>query len=391
MKTRIVVAGGGPAGLAAACLMATEGVDTVVIAPPAPIDPRTVAIMIPALRLLEYVGVWPGALMEKAARLARLRIVDDTGALIPAPDMTFNATDLGQNAFGWNVPLEALVAALKTRAEALGVRIFADRAAHATCGMSGITVATETGEPIEAALCIAADGASSGMRTAAGIETDQWAYDQSALATSFAHSAPHDDESTEYYKKAGPMTTVPMPGGRSGLVWMGRPQMIDALALLPDEDLAAEIQAETHGELGRICDVGPRKVIGMKGLIARRFAARRVLLIGEAAHVVPPIGAQGLNMSLRDAALAADLILAAPDDPGSDRVVASYDAKRRHEVLPRQALIDVMNRSLLAGFMPIESARSAGIWAMHGLGPLRTEVMRLGLADDGALPFAMRV
>ena len=118
-------------------------------------------------------------------------------------------------------------------------------------------------------------------------------------------SISHDYVSTEYHKSAGPFTTVPLPQGRSSLVWMERPARAEALMAMTEKELAAEIQIETHGELGLISNLGPRKSFPMKGLTARQFAKDRLILIGEAAHVVPPIGAQGLNMSLRDAALAA--------------------------------------------------------------------------------------
>jgi 2-octaprenyl-6-methoxyphenol hydroxylase len=127
----------------------------------------------------------------------------------------------------------------------------------------------------------------------------------------------------------------------------------------------------------------------MKGLTARQFAMDRVMLIGEAAHVVPPIGAQGLNMSLRDAALAADLILASKD-AGSDSLMAEYNAMRRAEVLPRQQLIDLMNRSLLLGLLPLEGARALTLSALHYIGPLKRLVMQQGLQPSHNLPFAMR-
>lgn len=388
---RVIVAGGGPAGLAAACLLASEGIETALIAPEPVDDPRTVAAMVPAIRLLKYIGIWPDSLAADSEPLRKLRIVDDSGSLLTSPEIVFDAKELGEEAFGWNIPLRALTRVMRKRAADLGVDIKMAPAVAASFNSQSVRVKLADGKAVEGPVCLAADGRGSVLRNAAGIPVDTWAYEQTALATSFGHSAPHDGISTEYYKQAGPMTTVPMPGLRSSLVWMDRPGRIDALMRMPDAELASEIQAETHGELGRISAVGPRKAVPMSGLTARRFAARRIMLIGEAAHVVPPIGAQGLNMSLRDAALAVDLILAARDDPGGDAVIEAYDAKRRHEVVPRQQLIDLMNRSLILDIMPLEGARTAALWSLHKLQPLRREIMRLGLADDAALPFAMRV
>ncbi len=152
---------------------------------------------------------------------------------------------------------------------------------------------------------------------------------------------------------------------------------------------AAEIQIACHGELGLVSDTGPRKSFPMRGLVARRFAGNRTLLIGEAGHVVPPIGAQGLNMSLRDAAQAADLILASAD-PGADAVMRDYDTLRHGDIEPRQFMIGLMNHSLLSGFLVMEGARAAGLALLQNFAPLRHFVMRRGLGTAGALPHAMR-
>ena len=223
----------------------------------------------------------------------------------------------------------------------------------------------------------------------AGIRTNSWSYDQSALATSFAHSGPHDGISTEYHKAAGPFTTVPLPRNRASLVWLERPARAAELMALPDADLAREIQLACHGELGLVSDIGPRKLFPMQGLVARDFARNRTLLIGEAAHVVPPIGAQGLNMSLRDAAQAAELI-AEHDDPGHPDVLHEYDTLRRRDVQPRQQAIDLTNRSLLSGFFPLEAGRAAGIALLSRFAPLRRYVMQQGLAPVSGLPRIMR-
>jgi 2-octaprenyl-6-methoxyphenol hydroxylase len=180
-----------------------------------------------------------------------------------------------------------------------------------------------------------------------------------------------------------------MPGNRSALVWMERRQRAEEVMKLSDEDAATEIQLTTHGELGLISNVGPRRAFSMQGLVARCFAARRTILIGEAAHVVPPIGAQGLNMSLRDAAQAAEIISFA-DDPGGSEALTEYDALRRRDVQPRLHAIDLMNRSLLADFLPMAAGRMLGLALISSFGPLRQFVMRQGLAPEGSLPLSMR-
>lgn len=391
----VIVAGAGPAGLVAACLAAARGFATAMVTGPESTrpDPRTVALMMPSLAVLEAAGLWPGALIEIAAPLRKLRLVDDTGAFIVAPELVFSAREAGLEAFGWNIPLAVLKPALDARARALGVRFH--RASVSGCTVKGglAGLALDDGETLLSRLVLAADGRHSPLRRAAGIGTVAWSYEQTAIAVSFAHSRPHHGISSEYHKESGPFTTVPLPGNRSSLVWMERPARAAALMALDGKALAAEIQALCHGELGLVSDVGPRQSFPMSGARAETFARSRVMLIGEAAHIVPPIGAQGLNMSFRDAHDAVALMTAARDkgdDFGSDAVLSDYDGRRQRDVRPRQAVIDLMNRSLLSGYLAMDAGRAAGLAALASFGPLRRFAMKIGLGSAASPPEAHR-
>jgi 2-octaprenyl-6-methoxyphenol hydroxylase len=336
-----------------------------------------------------HLGLWPGHMKQATQPLRKLRLVDDTGSLFKAPTITFDPAELGEEAFGWNFPLGILIPALFARAHELGVAFTGSDAAAVQTAPDSVSVTTTDGQRLTARVALAADGRNSLLRDAAGIRTNRWSYDQTALATRFDHSGPHDGISTEHHKTAGPFTTVPMPGNRSALVWMERPARAAELLALSDREIAAEIQIGTHGELGLISNVGPRRLFPMQGLVARDFAKNRIILVGEAAHVVPPIGAQGLNMSLRDAAQAADL-MEGEDDPGNRGILADYDARRRRDVQPRQQVIDLMNRSLLSGYLAMETGRAAGMALLSQFGPLRRAVMQYGLAPSSNLPRVMR-
>ena len=387
----VIVAGAGPAGLAAACLLALDGANVALVARQHgdASDPRTIALMQPSIRMLLHLGVWPGRLQAATQPLRKLRMVDDTGSMFKAPAITFDPAELGEDVFGWNFPLGLLIPALFARAEELGIALTGADVVSASAFADHVSVTTTSGERISARVAIAADGRNSVLREAAGIGTNKWSYDQSALATSFDHSGPHDGISTEYHRGAGPFTTVPMPGFRSSLVWMERPARAAELMALSDAELAAEIQIGTHGELGLVSNIGKRKLFPMQGLVAREFAKNRIVLVGEAAHVVPPIGAQGLNLSLRDAAQAADL-MQGEDDPGAKSITAQYDALRRRDVQPRQQVIDLMNRSLLSGFLALEGGRALGLHMLAQFGPIRRAVMQYGLAGSANLPRIMR-
>ncbi len=389
MNFDVIISGAGPAGLTAAILIAKDGVRTAIISPTANDDPRTTALMHPSMQLLKFMDVWTDELKSSCAPLKQLHLIDDTGNLITAPTLAFRADELDLAEFGWNVPLAKLVPVLKQRAQDLGVTFIADESKSAEAFSDHISVQTSKGEAYTAKLLIAADGASSPVRKSLGFTTESWSFDQSALATSFAHTATHQSVSTEFHKAAGPFTTVPLPGNRSSLVWMDRPARIATLHDLSDAELAIEIQLETKGKLGRVSEIGPRKIFPMSGQRATSFADNRCMIVGEAAHVLPPIGAQGLNLSLRDAAQAADLIVG-DEDPGAPSILKDYNNLRRADVVPRQQIVNLMNTSLLSNFPALAVARAAGLGAIANIGVLRKLAMQQGLAPAANLPFAMR-
>ena len=390
LSAKAVVVGAGPAGLVAACLLAQANIDTVCVAPVSEVaDPRTVALMDPSIRLLRSLDLWTDELRQHCAPLKQLHLRDDTGNLVTAPDLCFSAEEANLEAFGWNTPLENLLPILRARAEMLGVRFIDDAVLSVSLNDSSVELQLTGGQNVSAVFAVAADGRKSKLRSAAGISVKDWGFDQTALVTQFAHSRDHEGVSTEWHKIGGPFTTVPMPGLRSALVWMDRPAKIAALMQLTPQQLARDIQLQSHGTLGLISDVKPAHAFPMHGVMAECFAKHRVYLVGEAAHAFPPIGAQGLNMSFRDAGHMVDVVLA-HDDAGSDKALKNYDALRQPDIKPRQMAISIMNRTLLAEVLPPHLARTLGLAAVATIPPLRKFAINEGLSPSQGLPFAMR-
>jgi 2-octaprenyl-6-methoxyphenol hydroxylase len=187
----------------------------------------------------------------------------------------------------------------------------------------------------------------------------------------------------EFHTRFGPFTLVPLPGRRSSLVWVCEPQEATRLAALDDASLADEIERRSHSVLGNIAIESGRGLFPLSGMTARRFAGGRVALVGEAAHVIPPIGAQGFNLGLRDAAAIAKIAAEAVADgcdPGAADVLESYCRQRRKDAESRTLAVDLLNRSLLTNFVPFQAVRGLGLTLLGSVGPLRRALMREGVA-----------
>jgi 2-octaprenyl-6-methoxyphenol hydroxylase len=382
----IAVVGGGPSGLVAALALAQSGAETVLFAPPPPQDRRTTALLDGSVRVLAALGIWP-ALLPQAAPLMRLRLVDATRRLIRAPEVLFEADELGLEAFGYNIENETLRRELRAAAERQpNLRIV--EAAVTAVEPGAVAVALRAGETtLSVKLVVAADGRNSPCRKAAGIATDRREFPQSALAVNLRHSRPHGNISTEFHTESGPFTLVPLPGERSSLVWVQDPENARAMLALDDTALGREIEKRAHSMLGRMEPEPGRGSFPLAIEIARTLARDRIALVGEAGHVLPPIGAQGLNLGIRDAATIAELAADASragEDPGGDAVMDAYEARRRPDLRKRALAVELMNRSLLSDFLPVHALRGFGLDLAARFGFFRRTLMREGLGPDDA-------
>jgi 2-octaprenyl-6-methoxyphenol hydroxylase len=393
LTVEVAIVGGGPAGLTAAIALAEAGIETALVARRPAADHRTTALLSGSVIALETLAVWARCAAQ-AAPLRVMRIVDATSRLIRAPEVRFAASEIGLEAFGHNIENRHLLAALDARAQTLPslTRIEDDARAIET-NDAGATVTLKSGGDIAARLVIGADGRRSLCRTAAGIESDGRAYPQTALTFNLAHARPHQDISTEFHTESGPFTSVPLPGERSSLVWVVEPAEADRIAALDDTALNDEIERRSHSFLGKVAVESGRGIFPLAVETVRSFGQSRIALIGEAAHLIPPIGAQGLNLGLRDAACIGELVVSARrdgGDVGAPDLLARYDTLRRADVKSRSFAVDLLNRTLLSDFLPVQSARGLALYLIDRMGPLRRAVLREGVAPAASQPRLMR-
>ncbi|CAN7375669.1 UbiH/UbiF family hydroxylase [Aminobacter sp. LjRoot7] len=377
---RILVAGTGPVGLISALAFAEAGFGVVLAGPPARADDgRTTALMVPALKFLARLGVLD-SLEPDASPLKVMRIIDGTARLIRSPIVTFRASEIGEEHFGLNFQNRVFNAILEKAVEAHSDiewrRAMVDNWALEP---SRVTATLSDGTSAEAPLAVAADGRNSPARQAAGISASAQSLPQAALVLNFAHSRDHAFTSTEFHTETGPFTQVPLPGRRSSLVWVLRPETAKEFASLDDEALSQRVEQQMQSMLGRVTVEGGRQIYPLSTSLPQRFAQNRVALVGEAAHVFPPIGAQGLNLGIRDVDQLVEIASKHREDAGAAETLAAYDSARRPDILARTSAVNLLNRSLLSDMLPAQLARSAGLNVLGGFSPLRAFFMREGL------------
>ena len=398
-EAHIAVVGAGLTGLAAAAALSEDGFDVILAAPAydaaaAAADTRSSALLPPSVQLLENLGVWQ-ACAPHGAPLLGARLIDDRGGLVRAPEVLFEAREIGRSDLGANVPNAHLSAALYAKLRtASGLRWLSTAGVTAVePSASEVCLRLAEGGRIRAGLLVAADGRHSIARAAAAIPVRTWDYPQAAVATSFCHTRPHAGITTELHRRPGPLTTVPLPGLASSLVWVEDPGEAARLAKLSEADFKALLEDRLQGLLGAIKTVGPRALFPLRGLSAAQMAARRIALVGEAAHVIAPIGAQGLNLGLRDVAALSDCVAdarAIGRDIGGPETLRAYIEARAVDVATRTVLVDLLNRSLLTDFLPAQALRGVGLQLLARSGTLRRWAMRGGANAPGPLPRLMR-
>jgi 2-octaprenyl-6-methoxyphenol hydroxylase len=392
-QTDIFISGGGVAGLTAAAAFGTAGFRVTIVDPHAPItdaatdgaDLRTTAFLQPAVQVLQSAGLWD-ALKPHATPLQTMRIIDAGGeAMEPRLTRDFDAVEISDQPFGWNLPNWLLRREMVTRLSQLphvdfrpgtGFHSMLTRTDHAIVTLTNRTRLT-------ARLVIAADGRNSPVREAAKIPVRTWRYGQKALTFAVTHPIPHGNISTELHRSGGPFTLVPLPD-RDGLpcsavVWMETGPNVAQLEALSDDAFAKAASVRSCHVMGPLTLVSRRTIWPIITQLAAHMTAERTALIAEAAHVLPPIGAQGLNMSLTDIATLLDLAQKTSGDLGSQTMLDAYHRARHGDISLRVTGIDALNRASMAGTAMARDLRAAGLRALYAATPVRKTLMRTGL------------
>jgi 2-octaprenyl-6-methoxyphenol hydroxylase len=375
-----IVVGGGLTGLAAAVAAARAGLTTVHVAPKGPPDRRTSALMLPSVDYLQVAGL----ISEPAAighPLTQIRIIDATSRLLRAPETLFDAAEFGMPAFGWNFPNVKLTEAFEAARGSL--RNLSTR--EATVSRLGKhdgtwTLTLSDGTSLAAPLVIGADGKKSLIREAAGFRAREHAFSQSALVADLELGRPLSGASVEYHYPQGPFTFVPASGNRANLVWIDEADVLKAAQAAGADALRQLLLEKSQRLFGDIRPVTPAFVFPLSTLSVDRAGAAGVVLVGEAAHAFPPIGAQGLNLGLRDVADLSAALSASDRTPGwAVRLSEDYARRRASDLSRTGGMVDALFRSLLSDLLPAQALRAGGLWALRIMPPLRRQAFRVGM------------
>jgi len=394
----LLIAGGGLNGLLLGIACAGAGLEVVLVDREDPaamleqgFDGRSSAIAYGSQQVLSALGLWP-AIAADAEPILEIRVADDNAPFFLHYDHRELSTDAP---LGWIVENRVLRRALIEHARSLPSLVFL---APLEVGVietwpALAEAALSDGRRMTVRLIAAADGAASPLRRSAGIRTVDWRYPQTAIVTTVRHDRPHAGIAVEHFLPAGPFAILPMTGSRSSIVWTERAELAAGLLALPDAAFAAELAARFGEFLGAVEPVGPRWRYPVGLMLAERYVARRLALVGEAAHLIHPIAGQGLNLGIRDVAALAEIVIDARRlglDIGDDALLRRYQQWRRLDAVLLAGVTDGLNRLFSNSIAPLRLIRDLGLAAVDRLPPLKRFLMRDAMGITGDLPRLVR-
>lgn len=395
----LVIVGAGIAGLTLAKILSDKGASIHIIEPRPPkpfkktsVSGRTVALMQSSINILKAANL-DDFCTEYGTKMEIMRIYDDSIAGQDPIISEFEAFDLGLDYFSLNIPNDLLRAKLyEALKNSKNVTIHEKKSLESYHEDNGAAeVILDDGTTIKTSLIVGADGRGSTVRQLAGIKTSQKQYNQSAITLVINHSRAHNNTSTEFHRPGGPFAIVPMAGNQSSIVWVETKDKADALIKLPKDVFENTLQEATRNILGGITMETPPQSWPLCAIKAKSLIAPRVALIAEAAHVMSPITAQGLNLSLRDVATLAETIVDAMrlgQDFGNQTTLKDYAHRRSLDIETRTLGVNAINQLVSSDRAPVKDFRRIGLKMLDRFSPLKTLVMQHGLAptlDQGRL------
>ena len=378
-----VIVGGGVVGAACALALAKHGLDVALVegreAPrwsaETP-DLRVYAFAPDNAALLESLGVWSSIAGARAQPYRRMRVWDAAGG----GELAFDADALGRAQLGWIVENALLADRLWAALPAAGVRVHCPATVEEVeQDEDGVRLRLADGTRLDAHIAIAADGAASQLRRSADIAVDDRDYDQRGVVAYVRTEQAHEDTAWQRFLTTGPLAILPFTEGRSSIVWTLPSEEADRIVDLDDAAFARELTAASAAQLGEIQPLSARVAFPLRRQLARSFVAGRILLVGDAAHVVHPLAGQGVNIGLRDVSALVERVRDAQRrrvDWTAPHRLARWARERRSESLAAAYTFEGINRLFSSDEMHLTLLRGPLLGMAGKLPPLANLLWR---------------
>ncbi|RCJ37902.1 2-octaprenyl-6-methoxyphenyl hydroxylase [Nostoc minutum NIES-26] len=389
----LVIVGGGIVGLTLASALKNSGLNILLIeakvASAAVAKGQAYAIHMLSALIYQGIGIWD-KILPQIAKYRQVRLSD-----ADYPDVVeFQTGDLGTPELGYVAEHQALLQPLQE---------FVQNCPNVTYLCPAEVVKTQYQQDIVAIdikiaeqiytvrskLLVAADGSRSPIRQAAGIKTHGWKYWQSCIVAFVKPEKPHNDTAYERFWTSGPFAILPLLGNRCRIVWTAPHEEAKALCALDDEQFLAELTRRYGNHMGKLELLGDRFIFPVQLMQSDRYVLSRLALVGDAAHNCHPVGGQGLNLGIRDAAALAQVLQAAHEageDIGKIQILKRYERWRKRENLTILGFTDLLDRMFSNKFLPLVLVRRLGLWFLQRVPLLKVFILKLMIGLKGRTP-----
>jgi 2-octaprenylphenol hydroxylase len=333
-KYDVIIVGGGMVGAALACALADTPLRIAVVEAKSPdlqwpkstYDMRTSAVSRASQRILQSLEVWPLMQTMRINPYTDMHVWDSSGKGV----IHFDCADIGEPSLGHIVENGVILAALYQRMQALdNIELLCPTTPRRlTKALDGYLFTLEQGQTLQTDLIVAADGARSWVRQAAGIEAHIEDYHQTAVVTNVKTAQHHQNTAWQVFLPTGPLAFLPLTEGYSSIVWSTSPEHAEALLAMEDEAFKTALQTAFANTLGPIVEVGQRGTFPLRSLHVKHYVKPGLALVGDAAHAIHPLAGQGVNLGFADAACLAEVIT---DGLVQGKNIGAYEVLRRYE------------------------------------------------------------
>jgi 2-octaprenyl-6-methoxyphenol hydroxylase len=397
----VAIVGGGVVGMTLACALGQTGLRVMAIdaqtMPEAANRQNVYAISLLSGRIFTGLGVWD-QILPRISTFSRIVLSDGDRA----QRVTFQPPDLGA-AVGGKLGIDHLgyVAEHQPILEALHAQ-FGDRetlSLIAPAQVRGLTQYDDRAELtlevegqtqiVTAQLVVAADGARSQLRQAAGITQTGWKYWQSCVTFKVKPSQSHQNIAYEKFRTQGPFAILPLTGDRCNVVWTLPHAEAQAVMALDEAAFKAAMREQFGDQMGDLEIISPRRLFPVQLMQSQQYVCPRLVLVGDAAHCCHPVGGQGVNLGIRDAAALAEVLsdaYGAGEDLGSIAVLKRYERWRKLENWVVLGFTDLLDRLFSNEIWPLVLARQIGFWGLTAIAPLRRLALQLMTGGLGRQP-----